>query len=100
MKDAARIGERMSEHTDLDRVREDTIGDVYEGDVVFDFPRLLYVKLKRALPNQQVEVWHNHFDETVTIVIDDKEATIPALQVISRHLLVPLTEQLVKDILE
>lgn len=100
MKDTARIGERVSALTNLSIVQEDSIGDLYIDGAALDFPRLLFAKLKRADPNVAIEVWHNHFDETVTIVIGKVEATINIPLIISRHLLVPVTDQLVKDILE
>ena len=105
MKDEARIGERVSKLVELDEVIANSMGDFYLDKIArahnkpLDFPRLLYVKLTLALPDTEFEIWHDHFSETVTIVMGGEEATIPVPKIESRHSLVPLTDQLVRNIL-
>lgn len=78
------IGEGMSKVTDLATIVEGTNGELYESNAHWisgrplDFGRSLYVKLRRAFPDDvEVEVlWDHYTDILLAIVESDGERTM------------------------
>lgn len=70
-----RIGEKMSEITDLDRIcrHNNDLYENYESILInkpLDTGRLLYAKLRFAIDEDiQIEVWWNHFSNEITAIV-------------------------------
>lgn len=67
------LGEKMSEVVDLEQICEDHNGEIYADPLHRIMHRplglgaLIYAKLKRTGVDE-VEVWWNHFEGSVTII--------------------------------
>jgi hypothetical protein len=103
-----RIGERMSESTDMSHLFLNSFGDLYAGKIAVALdrplptPQLLYAKLKMELPNDvEFEVWWNHFNDLITVVTagrgSEMETVLPNMKM-PRHMLVPYIDQLIERI--
>lgn len=86
-----RIGEKMSESTDMNGLLTMPNGELFHGEIARSLDRpltigqLLYAKLRLALPPEfEVEVLWNHFRDLLIIVINKGDfewsATLPNMQ--------------------
>jgi hypothetical protein len=105
------LGEKMSVLTDMDRVVEDSLGDLYEDylhaavDKPLDLGRFIYVKIRRHFPDHiGEEVWWDHVKQYIHVWMflpDDKivRCVFPEeMFAYSRLLLVEKVNELIKAI--
>src|SRR3954471_22416165 len=75
-----RVGEKMSQWVIFETLHWRSDGDVFESlndmneDKPVDIGRLFYAKLRTVLDaDDQVEVYWNHIDDLITVVVESKE---------------------------